>query len=223
MAVPDLHLPSRQAQSLLWLAELSDDQFTALDRAVTHAQAQKPFPVLVRDFAEARGYRPDQGGRAANTLVSLKQFARQGEHSSSEIATAVELDPEFEEQSEARKILADRVRTALSWRTLQDYERASDLLGASQNLLWDSRILTDLRPLFSSEEEADIEAGLVVHTLELTYWDGSRVSNFYVAMDRDELRGLQRAVRRALNKDASIEKFMTDAKLPRVGIEGDEE
>lgn len=102
--------------------------------------------------------------------------------------------------AEMRAALADRVSSALQWRRLQDHARATDLIQANQNLLWDTRILTDIRPIFTEGSDPKPTGWLALHTLQLTYWDGSHVGEFFVVLDRDELHRLAKGIERAQSK-----------------------
>ncbi|AXV05291.1 hypothetical protein DVS28_a0587 [Euzebya pacifica] len=121
-----------------------------------------------------------------------------------------------EEQQQA---LADRVGAMLSWEALAAHARAADLVDANQNLLWESRILTDIRPVFTEGNEPKATHGLVLHSLQLTYWNGAQLTELFVTLDRDELQRLAKVIERAQKKEIQAEELMKKADLPRVGTD----
>ncbi|MFM6813420.1 MAG: hypothetical protein ACKPJ4_16030, partial [Dolichospermum sp.] len=61
--------------------------------------------------------------------------------------------------------------------------QAISLLQEYDSIFLNSRIITDVRPVFKAETKAGIAGALVVHTLKIAYQDASGSKEFYVALD----------------------------------------
>ena len=78
--------------------------------------------------------------------------------------------------------------------------RAIDLTYDCDNLLQRSRILTDVRPIFS-DNASSIEGAIVAHTLRLRYDTAGRNEELSLALDSADLRRLILDCERALLKE----------------------
>lgn len=223
MPAPDLRIPESVGRALRWLANLSDEDFAKLEGFVQQQYGARPFNRMLQDFAEdLEAGSGRRGDRAADALASLAQVARQGEYSPGDMRETILNEEDLPVEADLRVVLAHRVAVVLTWPGLLEHERALDLLSASQNLLWSSRVLSDLRLIFPSDEDERPDAGVVLHTLELAYWDGSGMGTFYVTMDRDKIHDLVKTLQWALKKDHHMDDVMRDASLKRVGPESGE-
>lgn len=82
-----------------------------------------------------------------------------------------------------------------------------------------ARVMTDIRPIFGSSPEKPPKAALIVHTLRLSYHEGTDLKHFYIAMDSDELAELMYVLDRADSKAGSLKTVLDAANLPRVDLE----
>lgn len=64
----------------------------------------------------------------------------------------------------------------------------------------EARIITDIRPVFSSKEEHEIINQLIINNLKITYSDGEDTKDFFVSLDIDDLFSLKATIERAINK-----------------------
>jgi hypothetical protein len=119
--------------------------------------------------------------------------------------------------SEATSGLKERISRLLSLdQSLGVSAKATQLLLRHKNPLLTARIFTDIRPVFTGEENPTPRAAVVVHTLELvTRTDGSQFSH-YVALDSTDLQTLKRIVDRAIRKEASLRTIMASLLLVEI-------
>jgi hypothetical protein len=118
--------------------------------------------------------------------------------------------------------LRERVSQLLSLdHSLGVSAKATQLLFSHKNPLLTVRIFTDIRPVFTGDENPIPRAAVVVHTLELvTNTDGRQLSH-YIALDSTDLLTLKRVVDRAIHKEVSLKAIMPS--LPLVEINETEE
>lgn len=90
--------------------------------------------------------------------------------------------------------------TAKADRVLREQERS--LLGC--------RVVTDVRPIFLADPSEDPVMGLVVHSLRLTYQVDHELKELYVSLGRDRIEQLIATLQRALSKQESLERLLSE-------------
>src|SRR5262249_12235531 len=91
--------------------------------------------------------------------------------------------------------------------------KARDIIYENDRVFVDGRILTDLRPVFRANASDPPLAGVVVHTLRITYCSSEGHRRFYAVLDLDDLKKLKTVIERAIQKDNTIRKMADSAKL----------
>jgi hypothetical protein len=92
--------------------------------------------------------------------------------------------------------------------------KAIELSYDCDNLLQRSRILTDVRPLFSDDAQ-EIQGAVVAHTLRLRYDSAGTDHEISLALDSSDLRRLIEDCERALQKERTAQAKLCDvAKVP---------
>jgi hypothetical protein len=156
------------------------------------------------------------------TLVSLRQLYKQESLSSETVADliskSIETDlklvtnPEKIERFRQRLLnLLDALETIGS--SLDISDRASDLLIEHERIFSDSRIVTDIRPVFDSETERKVEGVILVHTLRIQYRDTEGAKEFYVALDSDDLDNLHDQIIVAMDNREALESILKKVKI----------
>jgi hypothetical protein len=113
-----------------------------------------------------------------------------------------------------RSTLADRLERLLVIDCLRLTSKAIDVITDYEHVFAGARILTDIRPVFRGPV-TELPAGAVtVDTLKIDYFGpDNELTSFHVALDRSDLLQLQAAVKRALDKRASVARFLESARL----------
>jgi hypothetical protein len=96
---------------------------------------------------------------------------------------------------------------------VQQFVKASTLRTEYERILLDTRIISDIRPVFDdSQDTPSIQAAIVDHTLRIMYTggDGHRHEAHY-ALDIGDLETLHEQTAKALKKDAAARTMITDA------------
>jgi hypothetical protein len=76
-----------------------------------------------------------------------------------------------------------------------------------QNLFCTARMLTDLRPIFGLNVQQEPSALVPVHTLKVTYHEGTATKDFFVSLDQANINDLIAILQRALTKEESLRKL----------------
>jgi hypothetical protein len=85
-----------------------------------------------------------------------------------------------------------------------------------------ARILTDIRPVFSSDAAVMPNAAVIVHTLKIGYHENGDHKEFYLALDAEDIRKLQEILNRANTKAQSLKELLNKAELSYLPTERQE-
>lgn len=211
-------IPSYPLDAIRPLLELPHEKRLLLARAF----AQTPIEASVKKFIDRVVTAAEQDPTVVRRLVSLfisLQMARMGEGSSAESFTAdlIEIvrssnaanrhDDAYWEQ------LATQIRTILSSEGLHLIAKSLELQRDNEKLFSKARILTDIRPVFGDDVRQAPRTGVVLHTLKLSYYVGEGEADFYVVLDKVDLKLLREVIDRAIAKDATLTEMMDNGKL----------
>lgn len=157
-----------------------------------------------------------------DTLVSLRQLKKQERLSNENIvdliSTSIEDDDGF--SVTAQQIEQFRIRLSGLLKTLEDIalpldisDKAFDLIIEHERIFSDSRIVTDIRPIFDSKTERKIETTILVHTLRIRYNDAQGNKEFYVGLDSEDLDNLQAQITVAIRNRDTLESALKKAQI----------
>ena len=76
--------------------------------------------------------------------------------------------------------------------------------------------MSDIRPVFAGSP-GDTAGALIIHNLNISYHNGSRHKEFYVALDSDELDELKQVIERAQKKAVSLKLLLKKSSTPYLG------
>lgn len=117
-----------------------------------------------------------------------------------------------------RKLLKARLKIILSDATIRLRSKAWGLVLERQCILASARIITDLRPVFSSKNPASVEAFTVIHTLVLGTQEGPDSKVLHVALDTKDLLSLKESINRAEHKEKVLNALASRAGVSSVQI-----
>jgi hypothetical protein len=95
--------------------------------------------------------------------------------------------------------------------------KTTDIMFANERTHNAARIITEVRPVFDEDLEAPPLAAVVVHQLELSYFENGETKTFYTVLDDGDLEQLKSVVERAQQKSSSIQTFFDKAGIKALG------
>ncbi len=161
-------------------------------------------------------------------LLSLYSIKDDPQFSALEVAEGMTLGmeevPSEELRSPSEKEQRDRFRNRLlellGIDALSTVARAGGLLLENEHSLRQTRIITDIRPIFESEKPQAPPAGaVIVHMLKISYWADNEVKNFFVALDTNDVRELSEQLARANSKAESLKSALDLAGVDYIDAE----
>jgi hypothetical protein len=96
--------------------------------------------------------------------------------------------------------------------------KAKELQRQSERTFCESRILTDLRPVFGNEIGEAPTAMIVVHTLKIVSHETSGHKDFYVALDAEDIASLKKTLERAEEKAQSLKAVLDKTGLRTIDL-----
>jgi hypothetical protein len=217
-----IRVPDPHKKPLARLADLSDTQVAALDhalRTVSPAISPRALADNVRAVPEV-GLDLPTGELSAilSVLLSLALAQRRQQKSLDEFVADVLRAAKAQDlaklTSEPDSIDTLERKLALLLRENQIIEitaRAGDVFFAHEELYATSRVLSDLRPIFATDDAVVPTVGMIVHNLELSVAGSGERARHYIAMNVHDLRELRRVVDRALAKDQALRRVIEAA------------
>jgi hypothetical protein len=97
--------------------------------------------------------------------------------------------------------------------------KAIELRQDQDHIFCSARILTDLRPVFKADVHDDPAAAVITHTLRISYHEGDKREEFFVALDGRDIESLQQLLKRAVDKEQTVRRVSKAAGLPCLDIE----
>lgn len=214
MADLQLRVPQPFVEALRWLG--TTDEYPAFANAVGSSE-ETPIEQLLAGLRELR--EADKALQALRALRELTALSRSHPAAPEDVVEALTQDPNLEFEGELRKQFHDRLLEALRWPLLILLNRAVDLTAATEHDYARARIVSDIRPVFGDDPAVRPTEAVVIHNLELSYWQDDRYNALYISLDSEDLRQLQEVVQRAVQKDHTLTSVLTQSALRRVGRE----
>ncbi len=222
-----LAIPKSQREGFKQFISLSDDKWRSLLRALEAAGPMISAGALAKHVSPEVDLGVDQLRQVIVVAGSLYVTRDQRGTKVEEFAEAV-VEEALQEglvgrgDSAATSKLGERIAQLLSLdRSLGVSAKATQLLFSHKNPLLTARIFTDIRPVFTGDENPTPQAAVVVHTLELVTRTDERELSHYIALDSTDLQTLKRVIDRAIHKESSLKTIM--ASVPLVEIKEAEE
>ena len=101
-------------------------------------------------------------------------------------------------------------------RSVGRLSKALAIVEEEERIFMDSRIISDLRPVFEDDPSAAPVCTLVTHHLKIDYLEKGGSLEFYVAMDRRDLERLKCVVDRAIRKERTLRQLAERMDMPVV-------
>lgn len=118
--------------------------------------------------------------------------------------------------SKDRDAFKARLTRLLSIESLGYPAKAASIASDYDHVFIHGKILTDMRAIFGSDAEDVPKGAAIVHVLNVSYQQGKRPGNFYVAMDSEDIKSLISTLQRAQSKEKGLKKLLEVAEVKHV-------
>jgi hypothetical protein len=217
--VAQIWIPLPYREALTALAQLPEDTAARLVDALAGLEAYSPVSRIQEATASALG----EDASPAERQLGLPLLALRGQYrqtSVEEIATRVSESTELELDPTARANLRSRAAAILATPVYATTAVATDLQTQNARNYQSARIVTDLRPVFQDDLDAQPSGAVIVETLQVQTWTRDGASEaIFVSMDETDLKQLKSTVERALRKTETLKVFLREKDLAYFELE----
>jgi hypothetical protein len=215
--VPKIGLPV-----LKRLAELDEKHASSLTDRLSDAQFRSAG-ALVSTVQDAVGdtWDEDESDAFVTHLISMSTLATSHDFGAGELAEHLTEQISSDLGEAERKTLPTRLAALLSAPSFAAFGKAIDIARESDRLLHVSRVITDLRPVFSEEVANEPLGAVIVHTLRLDYFEENDVKTISFALNSRDLAQLKRTVERAQAKENTLSGLLKRVELAEFDLSGD--
>ena len=204
--MPIITVPEEHTSGLGRIMALSIEDSVLASAALEKAKSLNLSELSAFVKAAISSLTPKESREIVGTLLSLYS-ARTGMDMSvdsfvAELLTAAKAigSGETKPQETLQKIL----KNLLSVRPLSMISKARGLHTDHENTFCRARILTDLRPVFDTDDREEPVGFVMAHTLKLGFHHAGKHSSLHLAMDKMDIDTLILALQRAKEKAATL-------------------
>lgn len=211
MPTKKLSIPERYREGIALLLPLNDVQVQTLARGLdttTTMSSSAEFAQVVT----VPGIEPTDVSKIFVALLSLYVVRSAENIETSEFVDAIidamqsSGDPKLAIADSETTIARSRLSKLLSSSAFSRIAKAEELGDEFPNMVYGTRVLTDLRPVFGESPTVAPLGFLIVHTLKLEYHEHTvRHKEAYLTLSEAELKDLQEAIARALAKSQTLQ------------------
>ena len=219
-----LNVPEKELPSLAKIAEMPQETFASLISVLGEIK-----PTLnPKYFSEALSKRVptlDSGSVSPilNTLFSLYWMKERGKFSPEEMAQQISKaassskSKKFQFPTDKSGMLCDRLKLLLGFdKSLGVTAKAFDVMTEHDHVFCRARILSDIRPVFTSAAEST-PAAVIIHNLQIGFHRHGKHDEFYVALDANDVEELKQALIRAEKKTITLRSILSKSNLDYLG------
>lgn len=218
-------IPEEHKAALAKLISLSDEENRRLLDALSGSAPTIWPQMLARQSAVKSSLPAEDVSSIVDALISLIASRDRNNFSTEKVvndvadAAASEGLAGVQNGSPERAKLVERLTTFLSLdRSLGVTSRALNVMTQHRHPFKAARILSDVRTVFSTGDDPQPIAGLIVHNLQLTTVTDGEFRTFITALDSVDLRSLASVISRAIKKEDRLKSVIQKAGLSYIEI-----
>lgn len=218
-----LQIPKPHHGGLVKLINLPTDKLRALEAALEKAPATLYREDLIQRVEKETGIDADDLREIMTVIVALYAVRYypgiKTDHFVDDIVSAAKTDIE-DLKNEPGEVDWDALKSYLTRilnfeTTIGVTAKAYEVLGENQRNYCapDTRMVTDIRPVFAGEQVQRPAAAVIVHSLKICYHENGRHQEFFLALDNSDLKHLKGVLDRAEKKAKLMEEVVSSSNM----------
>lgn len=216
--MPAINIPKEAESGFRLILDLGEDQIKKVSQYLNTINATS----TVDDFySELESLFKSSGiNKSQDLVLTIAGFIGLARSERNYQNIAHELSASFKElyspellDEEYNKLKSNLEEILKSTDNLQLSSKANSLKTENVNIYKKSKVISDIRLIFKKDIEDKSRQAVLVHDLHITYRSNSKVKNFFVTMDLEDLKALQIQIERAILKDKVIQEDYPDLKI----------
>lgn len=220
-SLSSVRIPPGAVPVLERLAKLDADKALNLVAALSAGEV-RDMRTLKGAISGAVGstWAKDEVDAFVGHLMSMSAIGASHSFSAEEFAQVITQRAKTDLDDDDLSVLQDRLAALLGASDFAAFSKATDIATEYDQVLHLSRIVSDIRPVFGAEAEADPIGAVIVHTLRIDYFHEGRVKTISFAMNTRDLDELARNTERANAKQRALSKTLERIQLPEFDLTG---
>jgi len=209
-------------RALVKLRKLSADSFSELLAALSRVPLSSSRDKLTEKVTNLiPSMTPKEVEDIVAMLVSVKGAQEQLEESADFVedvlfAAARTEESDLKLAGSEREEFKRRLTDLLEVERFSISAKAISLVNEYEHTFCRARILTDLRPIYRDPSKGAV-AGLITHTLRLSYHEGDQLRHIYLLIEDSDLEKMDLLVKRALIKAKSLQNQLAATQISLIG------
>jgi hypothetical protein len=214
-----INIPAREFPSLAYLVSLNEQEFRNLVDAIEGAQPSVSRKKFASSVAQRFPIKTEEAFSLLGMLFSIYGIREQTKMSIPELVDAI-TDAATESPQHGSRfsgdkatILKGRLSALLSLsKSFRISLKAVELITEVDRVFCGSRILSDIRSVFSESSDA-ASGAMIIHNLQIAFHHSGKHDEFYVVLEEDELQQLKETIERAQKKGIALRSIIEKAEL----------
>ena len=212
----ELHIPDRVKPIVARIQALTAPDFERILDTLKSAQPHLSNERLVAEVSEALPEKLKDADEIIDALVTMNRFRMHTERTIEQfvraMVSAVEDQTESDSPFDSTKF-SERVSALLSAEVLLVLARASALQHSHDHVFMSARVVSDVRSVFDQDGDK-IQGSMIIHNMNMTYFQEGERKEFFVAMDNDDIAKLRKVLDRTEAKTAALQELIEKSGTP---------
>lgn len=217
-------IPKDDLLAILKINDLSDESVKALSSVLAVAPMKHDIEEMTESIADAIQSIPyDELTsiiRVLDTLYHIREVTNVDlPLFIDDIADGVQYSDydDIDLQKVEATSLKRKLEALLSIKTLKLISKSTIIQCDGERLYCESKILSDIRPIFDDDPSIIPSGAVITHTLKVIYHLGRDRQEFHVILNSEDLESLQEVITRAQMKEKTLKMLMKDANIDNLG------
>ena len=199
-------IPEQYKKGFQILASLEDREFESIKEALALTSLVSSFKALAKKVQPIEGELQDKILKMFLSVGSLVKYL-ESENQKNEFVSDISNLALEDKLIENEVSFKERMSFLIDSKQIYYASKAKDLTSGHGNVFLESKILTDIRPVFGIDVDSSPIAGMVFHHLHLHFRADHEAphKDLYLTLDSNDLTSLKEAIERAEKKEYSLQ------------------
>lgn len=215
--MPSIRIPPPHKGPLVLIATMGSARFDSLKSCLRHRDGDLSRQSVVKQIETATNI--TKADRLVDALAGAWAFANRAGHTYEQAAGIIAGSDVLKLSDNETSALAYRLSILFQSPVLSLLAHAISLAEEEEYSYCTLRILSDLRPMFSQDEDTEPVAALVRHTMKFSVHVEGRIESIVISVDDKALGDIRAGVERAMNKAQTLRQIAHKAGLRIVDLE----
>lgn len=221
-----IKVPERYFEGIAKTLSLTEEVFQELVGALAKLPAKLyPKDLMAKAVSNSKDISAKDAGTITSALLSLC-LNRASSDKSTQNYLAEVIQSIEEAGSDTLKLLEkdketlnNRLGQILDIKPLAVASKATSILFEHDRSFARARVVTDIRPIFDTKADTPPSAAVIIHTLNIHYYQDGEHKEFFVAMDGEDVQMMLNVMERAKVKANSLKQTLASTKITCVDKE----